>query len=269
MAQNEAKKDFDFELPEGMTYYYLALLKKGPTWTPAETPELMRLQQAHLDNNRRLLAEGKSLALGPLLDNGFIRGINVFRTQSEAEAREWANTDPMSQSNRLDYELHPWLVGQDAFNDPDQPRLTDREWQRKSAAELFNQTWELIDKPDRTPEDDLEMIHLAHASRAMWKMIGEAENLDRGEWQIAHVYTILNRAEPALYHAKRCLEICEANHIGDFDLAFAYEAIARASACAGDRSAAHEYYRLAEQAGEKIAEQDDKEIFGKSLGQGP
>ncbi len=118
--------------------------------------------------------------------------------------------------------------GEDVLADPDRPRLTDREWQRKSAAALFNQSWDLIDKSDRTPDDDLEMIHLAHVSCALWKMVGIEVNFERGEWQIAHVYTILNRAEPAVYHATRCLEICEANHIGDFDLAFAYEALARA-----------------------------------------
>ena len=34
------------------------------------------------------------------------------------------------------------------------------------AGQLFNRTWELIDLADRTPEQELEMIHSAHASRA-------------------------------------------------------------------------------------------------------
>ncbi len=48
------------------------------------------------------------------------------------------------------------------------------------------------------------------------------------EWQIAHVYTLLQHPQPALYHAQRCLDQCLAQQIGDFDLAYAYEALARA-----------------------------------------
>ena len=31
-----------------MTIYYIFLLKKGPTWSPDETPEINALQDAHL-----------------------------------------------------------------------------------------------------------------------------------------------------------------------------------------------------------------------------
>jgi hypothetical protein len=36
----------------------------------------------------------------------------------------------------------------------------------KLAAHLFNETWRLIDKPDRTVEEDAVMMHSAHASRS-------------------------------------------------------------------------------------------------------
>ena len=50
------------------------------------------------------------------------------------------------------------------------------------------------------------------------------------------LYTVLGRAEPALHHARRCLELCEANPeaIEDWDLPYAYEALARAHALAGE-----------------------------------
>src|SRR5437773_7978501 len=51
-----------------------------------------------------------------------------------------------------------------------------------------------------------------------------------GEWQISRVYAALGRPEPSLYHAERCLEICEAHKVGDFPFAYAYEALARAFA---------------------------------------
>jgi hypothetical protein len=33
------------------------------------------------------------------------------------------------------------------------------------AGQLFNQTWRLLDQPERTRADDDRMIHTAHASR--------------------------------------------------------------------------------------------------------
>ena len=82
---------------------------------------------------------------------------------------------------------------------------------RKLAADLFNHTWTLLEKPDRTPAEDDEMIHSAHASRFHWGEVGEPFNLARGEWQCSRVYAVLGRAEPALWHARRCLAINEAN----------------------------------------------------------
>ena len=49
------------------------------------------------------------------------------------------------------------------------------------------------------------MIHAAHAARYHWSKVGTKANLARGEWQVSRVYTVLERPEPALYHAHRCL----------------------------------------------------------------
>jgi hypothetical protein len=125
--------------------------------------------------------------------------------------------------------------------------------------------WTLLRKVDRTVEDDDEMVHAAHASRFHWREVGTAENLGRGDWQISRVYSVVGRAEPALYHARRYLEICEQNGIGDWDLAFAYEALARASRVAGDEDAVRDYVRKAREAGEQIADPDDREHFEEDI----
>jgi hypothetical protein len=148
-------------------------------------------------------------------------------------------------------------------------KLTTAEWHRQQAVDLFNFTWTLIDKPDRTSADDDLMIHSAHASRYHWSIAGNVVNYLRGDWQIAHVYTLLNLPERALHYAQLCLRQCEDNQIGDFDLAFAYEAVARAQACQGNRAEAEKFYRLAEAAGLQIAETDDRELFLSDLAKLP
>jgi hypothetical protein len=143
--------------------------------------------------------------------------------------------------------------------------MTEKTDHRQLGIDLFNRTWELLDKPERTQTEIDEMIHMAHASRFHWGMAGKALNLQRGEWQISRVYSVLGRGEPAQYHAKRSLEICQENSIGDFDLAFAYEALARAASVLGDKKAVTENLALAKQAGENIAEQDDKDYLFSEL----
>jgi len=134
--------------------------------------------------------------------------------------------------------------------------------ERLLAAQLFNETWRLMDQPDRTADDDDRMIHAAHASRYHWGQVPEATpaHLARGEWQISRVYAVLGRAEPALHHAQRVLDICQHNGIGDWDLAFALEALARAHAVAGHPEQARRYTDQALAAVSDIADEEDRAL---------
>ena len=136
---------------------------------------------------------------------------------------------------------------------------------KKMGIELFNYTWELLDKPQRTREDNDTMIHAAHASRFHWGKAGTAVNLARGEWQIARVYAVLGRAEAARFHGQRCLELCQENEIGDFDLAFAYEALARAASVEGNAAEKAKYLALAQEATQHIADQADRDVVVHDL----
>jgi hypothetical protein len=142
---------------------------------------------------------------------------------------------------------------------------TEKEWHRKIAVNCFNKTWDLLDKENRTPDEDVTMIHTAHASRYHWGEIGTPLEFERGEWQISRVYAVLERSEPALYHAQKCLNMCTENDIGDFDLAFAYEALARAYAVAGEKKESTRYINLAQEAAENIKKKDDKKYFLSEL----
>lgn len=144
--------------------------------------------------------------------------------------------------------------------------------QKKFAVDLFNQTWGLIEKEDRDQKETDRMIHAAHASRYHWEIAGKAVHIARGEWLISRVYAVLNRVEPCLYHANRCMALTLENDLKDFDLAFAYEAMARASDLAGDEIETAKYLALAEEAGAKIEKPGDQKYFFselKSLQPGP
>jgi hypothetical protein len=143
-----------------------------------------------------------------------------------------------------------------------EPTELDPATRRKLAADLFNHTWSLLERTDRTPEQVDEMINCAHASRYHWGEVPdrEAVNLARGEWQCSRVYAVLGRAEPALWHARRCLEINEAAGVADWDIASAYEALARAYMVAGDKAQLATWKAKAVAALDAIADPDDREI---------
>jgi uncharacterized protein len=110
---SQAWKEVSEQFPN-MTIYYIFLLKKGPTWSPEETPEIDALQEAHLVNLRNLANLGKLVINGPLLDSfatsGEIRGVGALKAASLVEAQELISTDPMVKAGRLIFELHTWMV---------------------------------------------------------------------------------------------------------------------------------------------------------------
>lgn len=153
---------------------------------------------------------------------------------------------------------------------PEEEKLTLEEWHKKMAVDLFNFTWSLLDKDKRTKEEDDTMVHATHASRYHWgervKMgHGTAANLGRGEWQISRVYAVLKRPEQARYHAQRYLDICKKHGIGDWDLAFAYEALARAAAIGKDTSSRDKYRELAKKAAKQIKEDENRKLVLSDL----
>jgi hypothetical protein len=136
----------------------------------------------------------------------------------------------------------------------------DLETHRQLGADLFNKAWTLMEQEGRTREEDDEMIHCAHASAYHWLQVGTPANRARSEWQCSRMYTVLGRAEPALHHARRCLEICDGapEALEEWDVPFAYEALARAHAVAGNRSEAQRNIAHARELAAAVLDEDDR-----------
>lgn len=147
----------------------------------------------------------------------------------------------------------------------DDKKLDEINCHKKFAVDLFNLTWDYLDNKNRNRDQIDEMIHTAHASRFHWSRVGQPIHWERGEWQISRVYSELNMSESALYHAQRCVDICLDNGIGDFDIAFAYEAMARAHALDKNKIQMNKYLELAKKAGESIDKKEDRDYFFSEL----
>ncbi|MGD9760935.1 MAG: hypothetical protein AB7U52_00650 [Candidatus Izemoplasmatales bacterium] len=96
------------------------------------------------------------------------------------------------------------------------------------AKQAFNQTWDYIEKDNRTVEETLKMIDLTFKSKYYWSLVGNHVHFIRSNWQVSRVFAEANLLEASLYYAKRVLDDTLKLNLQDFDLFFAYEANVRA-----------------------------------------
>lgn len=121
---------------------------------------------------------------------------------------------------------------------------------RHFAAACFNATWDLIDKAERTDDDDRRMVATCHASIYHWLERSDCtpQNLSIGYWQLARVYVLVGDAPAALAAAR--VSLGHSGELAPFYLAYAHEAVARAAVLGADLelaathvAAAHELAR--------------------------
>jgi pentatricopeptide repeat protein len=146
----------------------------------------------------------------------------------------------------------------------DEGKMFDQEAVHRDFAKRLNsRTWELLNNVDRTEEDDLEMEYGAVSSLYHWSQCGTALHKQRGEWLLAHVYTILGYSAASLRHATRChtITLKYPDLMQDFDLAYAYEGMARSLALAGEMEEAKSFFQKAKEAGVAINNEEDRTIF--------
>jgi hypothetical protein len=141
--------------------------------------------------------------------------------------------------------------------------FTEPEAQLHFAKQFNGKTWELLDKQERTQEENELLVDYAHASLAHWRAAGTAVHLQRGAWMLARVNIVLGNTQMAMQYAQHCLELTEQHkdQLSDFDFAFAYECMARAQALAGNQVQAQKYIAMADKAGAAIKDEEDRQIF--------
>lgn len=114
----------------------------------------------------------------------------------------------------------------------DEEKDMENETQLKFANSMLMSVWKMLDKKDRTEDENDEMINAAHSALYFFMKFGKAKDIATANWQVSRVYIVLKRPEPALYHAKKCLELCEKNNItvDEFNINWAYDAVTAAYA---------------------------------------
>ena len=147
----------------------------------------------------------------------------------------------------------------------EETRGEDVDARRQEAVAAFNRAWELIDSPQRSNDDDAEMLTSAFVSRYLWDSIGGDEQRAVGDWQIAHVASLLGHSELALSFASRALGRVLRNGWTDWRLASCYEGMARAQASAGNDRERDRWVGLAREALAGIDDEEDRDLIASQL----
>ena len=107
---------------------------------------------------------------------------------------------------------------------------------RYFASNCFNLTWSLMERADRSSQEDEAMVLAATASLWHWTQRDDCtpQNLSIGHWQVSRVYALVGQGQNAMRHAIRSLQL--AGGLSPFYEGYSYEAVARAASLLGDQS---------------------------------
>jgi uncharacterized protein YciI len=190
--------------------FHMALLKHGPKWTAAETDETKRMHTEHLNYAMAALDAGKAVIAGPFTDGGEISGIYVFRASSAAEAKAWADADPLVTSGFFVVEMHPWW-SEDIFRKPVKPlKLVQMYFTFLTRGEKWT--------PEKTPAtEEIQKGHMANINRLaeMKKLIAAGPFGDEGRLRGIFVFRVgsleeakaLTASDPAVQAGRLAMEI--------------------------------------------------------------
>ena len=133
------------------------------------------------------------------------------------------------------------------------------------AAECFNRTWDLIDLPTRSAEDDERMLLAAMASLWHWTQRPDAtaRELSIGCWLVSRVHALLGQAANAADFGERCLRHSEG--LAPFYVGYAHEALARAARVAGDEARVKHHLNEARRCAEMVTDKAERETLKKDL----
>jgi hypothetical protein len=133
------------------------------------------------------------------------------------------------------------------------------------SANCFNKAWDLIEKKNRTAEEDRLMVALNQTSIYHWLQRDDctSENLSVGYWQASRIQALLSNAAEATYFAEVCFFYSGA--LAPFYLGYAHEALARAHKLAGRAVDAKRHLAIALGLAANIGKKGDRDLLAADL----
>lgn len=143
--------------------------------------------------------------------------------------------------------------------------MDENDTHRHFSVKCFNDVWGLLEKENRSEEDDRLMRETAHASLYHWLRRGDCEpkNISIGLWLISRVYSSLGRGAAAMKYGEECIEASET--LEPFYLGYGYEAAARAAQVLRDRVRLDTFLKRAGDMLEQVSDAEEKGLLSTDL----
>ena len=150
---------------------------------------------------------------------------------------------------------------------PPQPGFELAKAHRWFAVECNNVAWDLLEKPNFTPDDRERMLHAAHAACFHWAHAGNEVNRQRALCLLAEVHAELGHAPLALQHARLAHELSGrlTDQLTDFDRTFVEICLARALAANGHADEARRAKQTARDLAAALTDADDRRVCEETL----
>jgi hypothetical protein len=135
------------------------------------------------------------------------------------------------------------------------------------AKQCFNKTWDFIDKPNRTADEEDEMLRLCLSSLWHWTQREDCTptNLSIGYWQVSRVFALLNQSDNARHYAELSLEAASREGVEPVYQGYAHEAFARAAMVAHDEGEMGRHLAQAHQLAASLTDPEEKKQLLQDL----
>jgi hypothetical protein len=139
-------------------------------------------------------------------------------------------------------------------------------WRRRLGAGANNRAWTLSEMPSRTPAEDEEMLHAAHAAAHLWSTVGNERNAASAHLLLGQVHALLGNAILAERFASSARGFfLSGGNSAPWELAIAHAVAANAAHCSGNSVAHQREYAAAQRAVEAITNAKEREIVLATL----
>ena len=150
------------------------------------------------------------------------------------------------------------------MDDKPTPEDTAR-WQRRIAAQANNRAWTLAEAPQRSADEDEDMLQAAHAAMHLWKIVGTDVQRAHAALLLAHVYALLRLPNPAAHYLAKSGTALFAAPAQPWEQALAHAVAANVAAARGDAAAHAEHRRQASERTAALADPEERSIIEATL----
>ena len=140
---------------------------------------------------------------------------------------------------------------------------------REMAAERYNHCWDLLERDDRSRDEDFELLTSAFVSRYYWSMAGGPEQWAVSDWMVSRAAAVIGEGSLSLAFAQRANDAVQEFDAPDWLVASTAEGLARAYAALGSEQDRDVWLNNAESLVEVIADEESRELIASQLASVP